>query len=123
MSLQLNAQERLSLIESLLDRERDALRAGKLDALDALIGEREAHVAALHGGIGPKDRAALTLLREIQVKARRNARLLGAARQGFEAGSKRLAEMAAVREKLSTYSENGQVSDIMDGKSRVQKKA
>ena len=51
------------------------------------------------------------------------ARLLGAARQGFETGSKRLAEMAAVREKLSTYSENGQVSDIMDGKSRVQKKA
>lgn len=123
MATQLTAQERLSRIEALLDREREALREGKLDTLDALIGERETHVAALQGGIEPSDTGALTLLRAIQIKARRNARLLGAARQGFEAGSRRLAEMASVREKLSTYSENGQVSDIMDGKSRVQKRA
>ena len=123
MSPQLSAEERLTKIESLLDKEREELRAGRLDALESLIGEREAHVAALQGGIEPDDSGALTLLRQIQAKAQRNARLIGAAKQGFESGSKRVAEIAAVREKLSTYTENGQVSDIMEGKSRVEKKA
>lgn len=123
MPAELTAQERLSAIEDLLDREREELRAGRLDALEALIGEREAHVAALQTGFGPSSDGALDLLRHIQSKARRNARLLGAARQGFEEGTRRITEMAAVREKLSTYSENGQVSDIMSGKSRVEKKA
>lgn len=123
MSGVLSAGERLERIEELLDMEREELRSGNFDNLETLIGEREKHVAALHGAIAFDDTGSLDALRLIQSKAKRNARLLGAAKDGFAAGTRRVEEITAVRKKLSTYSENGQVFDILKSKSSVEKRA
>lgn len=123
MTATMSAEDRLTSIEKLLDREREELRAGRFDRLDKLIGERENHVEALRGQIERSDTPVLLHLRQVQAKAQRNARLISAAKNGLDAGNRRVAEIVAVREKLSTYSENGQVSDIMRPSSRVQKKA
>ena len=123
MTIDLTAGERLSRIEELLDEEREELRSGNFGKLENLIGEREQHVRALRGAIAIDDTGSLEALRQIQKKARRNARLLGAAKDGFEAGTRRLEEIASVRKKLSTYSEKGQVFDILKSKSSVEKRA
>ena len=123
MTQTLTPDTHLATIDDLLDRERDALRAGRFDQIEKLVGLRETHVAALHGAIGPDDTDAIAALQAIQRKAQRNARLLSAAQEGFRAGTRRLEEIDDVRRKLSTYSENGHLSDKMKSRPSVEKKA
>ncbi|NBB84534.1 MAG: hypothetical protein GVY28_14175 [Alphaproteobacteria bacterium] len=94
-------------LRRLLAEEHDALRAGAVDQLDALLRRKEAlaeeaeaaDVRAL--GCSPAEAEALRRL------AVRNAALLEAARDGIRAAIDRVGERARLAGRLDTYDASG----------------
>jgi hypothetical protein len=85
-------------LETLLDAVHGALRAGDLAALAPLT----AAMAALTPAALPKD-----ALQRLQRKLRRNEACLQASARGLRAARRRMAEIAAARAGLQTYTPAG----------------
>jgi hypothetical protein len=88
-------------LDALLREQRDALREGRLDALESVAVRLDRAIRALGRDL-PPDAAA-----RLRDKAARNARLLGAALSG-------LSDMRALREdaqraRLTTYDASGRL--------------
>ena len=93
----------------LLATERDACRRGAFEELAPLAEAKEAFVArfasAAHDGAGrPPDPAALETLLE---EARRNEKLIEAARAGVEAARRRIVSLADLRAGAVAYWHDG----------------
>jgi hypothetical protein len=92
-------------LETLLDAVHTALRAGDFAALPALTMA----VGALNPEALPRDPGAL---RALQRKLGRNDACLQASARGLRAARRRMAEIAAARVGLQTYTMGGQRQQI-----------
>jgi len=109
----------LDAAERLLQREREALLAGRLDALPALVAEKARLVHALARG-GPHERVRLEAL---VVVAGRNQELLAQAIAGVRAVTERLADAAAAARQAETYDSHGRRHLLGPGSPRVERRA
>lgn len=123
MVLGLNRKSIFESIEISLEKERDAIMSGDFEALGVLIGDRESLVDQLENDLSPDDVPEIKTIESLQAKARRNAKLIRAAIDGVSAANKQIAEIEAAHSKLSTYSENGQIRDVLKPRNTVTKKA
>lgn len=123
MVLGLNRKSIFESIEISLEKERDAIMLGDFEALGVLIDDRESLVDQLEKDLSPDDVPAINTIESLQAKARRNAKLIRAAIDGVSAANKQIAEIEAAHSKLSTYSENGQIRDVLKPRNTVTKKA
>lgn len=114
---------KLARIDALLDRERKALKEGRLEKLEPMVTEREKLVEDLKGKISGDDRESVRKLKEIRSKARKNASLYSAALDGIKSANERVAAIRQATEHLSTYSQDGEISDVMDGQRKIEKRA
>ena len=114
---------KLARIDALLDRERKALKEGRLEKLEPMVAEREKLVEDLKGKIDGDDRESVRKLKEIRSKAQKNASLYSAALDGIKSANARVAAIRQATEHLSTYSQDGEVSDVMDGQRKIEKRA
>ena len=97
----------LARLDRLLDEERAALIAGRLDRIATLGAEKDAllvDLPSLDGG--PADLARL------RGKAERNERLMASALDGIRMVSDRLATMRRLRDQLDTYDQTGRRNPI-----------
>lgn len=97
---------------SLLEEERRHLRAGDVAAAAALTPRLERQARALEEMGGPPDAALDATLTQIAAAAARNARLAEAGLKGVQAARRFLADAAAVRDRLATYTGHGQRREI-----------
>lgn len=123
MALPFRRKTPFERIEEFLDSERAIILRGDLDALMPMISAREALVAELEGSLEASDEDAIATVERLQVKARRNAGLIKAAIEGIKAANARVAEIEAAHSRLSTYSANGQVENVVKPSSNVIRKA
>ena len=96
------AVERLS---RLLDMEKAALICGDLEAVAALVPEKEALTAEFEG-------ASTTELRLLSAALLRNGELLTAAKEGVSTVLTMLSQQRAARMSLSSYDSNGKATEI-----------
>ncbi len=92
-------------LETLLDAVHAALRAGDFAGLPALT----AALVALADTALPRDAAAMQGLRH---RLQRNDACLEASARGLRAARRRMAEIAAARAGLQTYTQGGQRRQI-----------
>ncbi|GAB4295462.1 MAG: hypothetical protein Kow0058_13040 [Roseovarius sp.] len=109
-------QAALARLDDLLERERGALLAGRLERLPALLEEKTALLAALAGAgdaaaPGPERQHLLTAL---GAKAARNQTLLEAALRGIRAATGRIAALRQTRRTFETYDRAGRRRPIGD---------
>lgn len=104
----LTARQRKAL--DLLDREREAILAGPIAALEVLVQKRETLVQAILADAAPPSEAFLTALK---AKAERNSRLLLAAMAGLRTARDQIAEASAARSRLRTYTAAGAARDVL----------
>ncbi|MEY8842375.1 flagellar export chaperone FlgN [Cribrihabitans sp. XS_ASV171] len=90
-------------LDALLEREREALVAGRLDGLDRLLTEKEALIERINA-MGTLARVQIEALER---KVTRNRDLLDSAREGIRAVADRMAELRRVRRGLETYDRAG----------------
>ena len=86
----------------LLREEREALRAGQLQTVAALAGQKEALVEDV-----AQMRLSVQDAQKLQKQAAGNAQLLDAALTGLREAQKRLAALRAVRGGLDIYTATG----------------
>lgn len=94
-----------------LDRIRDALRRGDYAALAALAQQIEQALPVANALNAPA-------LAKLRADAERTAACLAAARSGFRAARRRLAEIRAGAGGLATYDRNGRVERGATGAGR-----
>jgi flagellar biosynthesis/type III secretory pathway chaperone len=90
-------------LDSVLDKERDAVLGGDLELLDRLLVNKTRLVEQVNKQARPET-AELPALRR---KLMRNQALLNSAMQGVRNIADRLAELRTVREELRTYDARG----------------
>ena len=100
------ADELISELDALLDRERRALTGGDLESLSDLFMRKEAIIGRL-GALSLADPGQLDPLRDKMI---RNRVLLDSALEGIRAVAGRMAELRRVRRGLDTYDRSGQRS-------------
>lgn len=102
----------------LLDRERDAILAGRFDILERLVTEKE----RLAGGLAGQSGTAPTLSM-VKRKSDRNAGLLEAMQRGVRAAIGGLEAARNGPAPLATYSETGQRTTMTGGRPTMQRRA
>lgn len=100
---------RYERVLKLLDQERKVILNGPLSELGALVERREAAVAEILEGEAELPEAFLAALK---AKAERNSRLLLASLAGVRSGADQVARIHAARERLRTYSADGQPVEV-----------
>lgn len=114
-----DTQDVLDALDALLEMEREALLAARLDSLAALVAEKERlmdRLAALDAAAGD-----LTGLRG---KAERNQQLMDSAMRGIRSVASRLGTLRRLRRTLETYDRAGQRKIIATpGGGQVEKRA
>lgn len=106
-------------LDALLDEERDALLAGNLDAMSALVERKENLISTLNAHQQPQ-----ADLVHLQGKVSRNQTLLDGTLEGIRAVTGRLAAFRKIRRTLETYDQTGQKTTISDAsESKVEKRA
>lgn len=104
-----------------LDEERDALLAGNLEAMSALLARKEDLISALNARQPQQPQAGLA---QLQGKVSRNQTLFDGALEGIRAVTGRLAAFRKIRRTLETYDQTGQKTAISDTVERkVEKRA
>lgn len=103
---------------ALLEDERKAILAGRIDALPDLTLRKLTSMDALLNV--PQDTSAIA---RIAVMLARNARLLASARDGLAAAHARLAAIKAVRDGLEVYGADGSRTVIARGGDILERKA
>ncbi len=101
-----STQAIIQQIEDLLERERDALLSGDLEAIGEFANEKDGLIDSLNKF---KDRADLGVLQE---QVRRNQALLDGALEGIRKVSARISEFRKVRKTLETYDAGGRKRTI-----------
>ena len=91
-------------MSALLDREKQALLTGNLNALTQLTAEKE----VLLGKIGPLTAAANGQLSDLRGKVERNQSLLKSAIEGVREVSERVKALRKAQRSLETYDRLGQ---------------
>ena len=113
----------LERIDEQLDLERQEILLGNLEAIEPMIAEREAMVAELENNLSRKDVSSIGEIENLQSKARRNAKLIRAAIEGIASANKRVAEIEAAHSRLSTYSAEGTINNVIRPKNTITKRA
>ena len=108
----------VSDILDLLDRERDALRTGLFQDLDALGDTKQRLFAKLTQG-APE----VSDLKQIKVRLSENKKLFSAAIRGVSAARDRIDALQNVREGLNVYDQSGQMAKVSTGQPVLRKKA
>lgn len=98
----------VSQIESLLEKEHNALVNGKLDALVKLLEQKQSLIDALNAAPFTE----IGALQALQAKAIRNQAMLESATRGIKSVSNRLSTLQKVRKSLETYDARGQKQTI-----------
>lgn len=96
-------QDIIDALDVLLETERQHLLSGNLEALSALLSQKEELIDAMNA----MDSAKLELLSGVQKKVVRNQALLSSALEGIRAVAERVASLRQVRKSLETYDESG----------------
>lgn len=96
-------QTLVNKLDDLLDKERQALMSGDLDAIGELLSAKETLIDKL----AQIDAAENNILMGVQDKMQRNQILLDGALQGIRRAAARLAAVRQVRKSLETYDEAG----------------
>ncbi len=123
MVLSLKRKTLIERIDTQLDAERQTVLRGDLTSLEPLIERREKLVENLIGTIDKDDKEAIQAIENLQLKARRNAGLIRSAIEGITSANQRVAEIEAAHAKLSTYSAQGEISNVVRPKNTITKKA
>lgn len=89
-------------LEALLERERQMLLSGNLDALPELVDEKETLISALASA-----EPAAADLEQAQDRMIHNQALLESAMQGIRSVAERMRELRNVRNGLQTYDRTG----------------
>lgn len=95
-------------LDALLDREREALTQGNVDALSEIAAEKDTLLDAL----SKADIREADLLSPVNEKVRRNHVLLEQALNGIRAVSGKLSSIRQVRNDFNTYDKTGQKSQV-----------
>lgn len=107
-------------LDALLDRERQALLDGDLEALAGMVEDKERLIDALNAA----DRAAEETLAPVNDKVRRNQALLEQALSGIRSVARKLADIRQAKKSFDTYDRLGQRSRIEgDAQTSVEKRA
>ena len=97
------AQGLIDELDTLLDRERQALVEGNLELLGRMLTQKQDLIEKIN--------AMDTLEREhlsgVHSKVTRNQELLNSAMEGIRAVANRMADLRRVRQGLETYDKNG----------------
>lgn len=109
----------LDAAERLLQREREALLAGQLDALPALVAEKARLVTALASS-GPHERPRLEALVAF---ASRNQELLAQAIAGVRSAAQRLTSTGRVDLSPETYDRSGRRHPLGPGITTIERRA
>lgn len=116
----MTSSDTLDALHDLLERERRALLAGRMDELERLVALKDALRAKL-GDAPPL--AAGPRLDALRALAAQNAELLNAARRGIEAASASLGMLRDGALKFETYNRDGQLRPMANRGSRIEKRA
>ncbi|MCP5037093.1 MAG: flagellar biosynthesis protein FlgN [Rhodobacteraceae bacterium] len=105
-------------LDDLLDRERQAILTGNLDALSRQLVEKTRLLERLAGSTDDAAR-----IERLRVKTDRNQELLGAVARGIKSVSQRLEAMKNPDTTLRTYDEGGAHQNLRTRKSSMEKRA
>ena len=103
-----NRTDLFASLDTLLEREKQALLTGVFDDLPEICREKTRLLEALEG-LPPEERTSLD---QLQRAANRNQELLGSALAGIRDVAKRMAQLRKVRDTLDTYDANGKKSSL-----------
>ena len=107
-------------LNDLLEAEKAALLAGDLERLTGMAERKEALIEALNSA----EQADLELLKELDLKVKRNPGLLNSALDGIRTVARRMAAFRRVRGSLETYDAKGEKSIIeVDPETSFEKRA
>jgi len=112
----------LDQITILLDRERTALLRGDHDQLSEITAELEAAFSKLSIDNLMEDDDKIRLL-NIKDVAKRNTQLFDAAKMGILTARDKLALIKRACSELNTYTVDGDMKDVIVGRSSVEKRA
>ena len=102
------ADEIFEALDSVLEREKEALLTGDLKLIEDLMTEKSDLIDKLNG-LGATEAFELDVLRN---KADRNQVLLGGALDGIRRVSERISDMQKLRYSFDTYNSRGQKQTI-----------
>ncbi len=116
-----NAEQRITnRLDALLEIEREALLKGDLQAISALVDEKESLIDALNAMTD----SVPTDLKALQAKVTRNQALLDGALQGIRNVAARMAAFRRMRRSMETYDEFGHKQTILgEVERKVEKRA
>ncbi len=95
-------RDTVDALETLLDKERRAILAGRFDQLERLTTEKERLQIRLQ-----TETLSKRVMTNLKVKAQRNGRLLEAMQAGLKTASARLTALRALPNELHTYDAGG----------------
>lgn len=111
----------LDKLDEILERERDALLAGRLDRIASILEHKERLLDLLNAIETPLPRSDVMV---IQTKLSRNRTLLDGTLQGLRSAAARLGLHRGIRRSMTTYDRHGRkcaISAVIDRK--VEKRA
>jgi flagellar biosynthesis/type III secretory pathway chaperone len=115
-----NPQALIDELDTLLDRERQALIDGDLDKLARMLAQKQ----SLIDNINSLDLLERDRLAHFHDNVTRNQELLNSAMEGIRAVAKRMADLRHVRHGLETYDQTGRKTRFeMQTKPTVEKRA
>jgi len=98
-----NPQDLIDELDTLLDRERQALVEGDLELLGRMLAQKQ----DLIDRINTLDTLERNSLAQVHDKVTRNQELLNSAMEGIRAVANRMADLRRVRHSLETYDQSG----------------
>ena len=114
------AQDLIDELDTLLDRERQALVRGDLDQLGRMLDQKQGLIEKINA-LNTLERGNLALVHD---KVTRNQELLNSAMEGIRAVASRMADLRRVRHGLETYDKSGRRTRIeTQVQSSVEKRA
>ena len=103
-----NCTDLFASLDTLLEREKQALLMGVFDNLPEICREKTRLLEVLEE-LPPEER---TSLNQLQRAANRNQELLRSALAGIRDVAERVAQLRRVRDTLDTYDANGRMSSL-----------
>jgi flagellar biosynthesis/type III secretory pathway chaperone len=115
-----NTQDMIDELDTLLDRERQALVDGDLELLRRMLAQKQSLVEKINN----LDMLERDSLAHVHDKVTRNQELLNSAMEGIRAVANRMADLRRVRQSLETYDQSGHKTRFeTQGHSNVEKRA
>lgn len=115
-----DSHDSILALEDILERERNALVTGDLEAISRLVDNKEAIITRLNADKGLN----AIILQDIQKKIRINQSLLKSAMDGIRHATDRIKRLREAGEQLETYDRHGYRKHIrLRGASSVERRA